>query len=133
MKRITPEQVREAFLFTKLTPRQGEFLYADGCGCGLGAVYTKERMEEADEQFKNMDATLSEWKNGTIDERYICARFDEEYSHAYRLGFAQGFDDFLSRELEFPEGDIRNRYLEGFDDGLNAWKAVQDLIPPVTI
>lgn len=133
MKRITPEQVREAFLFTKLTPRQGEFLFTDGCGCGLGAVYTKQRMEEANEQFKNKDATISEWKNGTIDERHICAELDEQYSHAYRLGFAQGFDGFDTREIEFPVGDIRNRYIQGYKDGQDSFEAVQDLIPPVTI
>lgn len=132
MKRITPEQVREAFLFTKLTPRQGEFLFADGCGCGLGAVYTKQRMEEANEQFQNLETTLSEWKNGTIDERHICSDLDDEYSSSYRSGFAQGFDD-TPPDTENYQGELQEMYLAGHEDGINAWKAVQDLIPPVTI
>lgn len=132
MKRITPEQVREAFLFTGLTPKQGEFLFNDGCGCGLGAVYTKQRMEEANEQFKNKEATISEWKNGTIDERHICADLDAEYSSAYRTGFAQGFDG-TPCDTENYHDDFRERYDQGYKDGQDAFEAVQDLIPPVTI
>lgn len=133
MKRITPEQVREAFLFTKLTPRQGEFLFNDGCGCGLGAIYTKQRMEEANEQFQNIETTLAEWKNGTVDERHLCAHFDQQYSQAYRLGFVQGFDGHLARENEFSTSEEKQRYMQGFNDGDSAFEAVQDLIPPVTI
>jgi hypothetical protein len=103
IKRITPEEVVQAFEDTGLKPHQGTYFgerddayiipEGDNCACAMGAIYYKEfgvKSNEAHDYFVN------------------------KFTRNYQLGFACGFDNsdklFEGQELF----DI------GYEDGENA-------------
>lgn len=99
MKRITPEQVVEAYKVTGLKPCRVWTTPTGGECCGMGAIAVAA---------------------GTADHPLLWA--DGIYGHQYRLGFTFGFDDYGQnwRQEEPRNADFDS----GYADGLAAAAAV---------
>lgn len=110
MKRITPEQVIEAYRKTGFTPRCGLYVCFRGCeisGCGIGAMYYAERGERPDERNHNA-YDINAW-------------MITSYSASYRRGFIQGFD---GDKKYCRVGWDKTEFNAGCVDGQAARKAV---------
>lgn len=107
MKRVTPEQVIDAYRRTGWEPVQDEwFDKIDGkvCGCALTAMIGSEnRLRE----IMSMPGEL---------EELIAAELG--LSEDYVIGFVQGFDE----RAFFGGGDVARI---GWQDGKAAWEAVR--------
>jgi hypothetical protein len=101
MKRITPQEVLEAYEKTGLKPMQGDYYPQEGCACGMGAIATS---------------------NGYIDtglEPFYSKLF-RKYGTKYHDGFTHGFDG----------GTVvmnNENFIKGHTDGKAAWEAVKHL------
>jgi hypothetical protein len=107
LKRITPEEVLEAFVSQALKPERKEYFPHDGCACGLGAIAKKQGLIEY--------STLGNvYCNGTRNNLISV------YGESYHNGFARGFDDSGS-------DDFGEAFAQGYEDGQAAWEAVKHL------
>jgi hypothetical protein len=118
-KRITVEEVIEAYKETGLKPKRGRYFqdfklvdrenyrYIPQCACGMGAIYAYNKKNEA-----NYDSQINQ-----------ILFIDELYSSSYRCGFANGFDGVESQEKYHKY----KRYGLGYEDGQKAYQAVVDL------
>lgn len=117
VKRITPDEVLEAYEETGLLPEQCEwaFEHEDGsrCACGLGAIYSN-RVEEGFETLGNTAASEFDLIEDVLG-----------LSRPYMYGFISGFD---KTDIPFPirEND-REEAERGHSDGRAAWEAVKHL------
>ena len=107
MKRITPEEVLEAFVSQELTPMQGAYFQKDGCACGLGAMAKKMGM-------------VTYYTPEKYSGRETGKKLSEYYGVNYHDGFARGFDN------QGIDG-FGEAYSKGYEDGLAAWEAVSHL------
>lgn len=99
-KRITPEEVIEAYHKTGLNPIQGQF-FGEGCACGFGAY------------------SVANFGPEEVAKRHIAlTEGRRQFGFDYRWGFTDGFDDIRA---ENPEDE---RYAAGYEDGQAAWAAV---------
>jgi hypothetical protein len=102
MKRITPEEVLDAYAKTGLKPHRGVWLWKEcgkRCGCGLGAMYVA-----------NGGDPPKVWSQEVIKTLGI--------SIDYLNGFTCGFDD------ESPDYEPGGEEEQGYTDGLAAAAAV---------
>ncbi|WP_199615506.1 hypothetical protein [Paenibacillus alkalitolerans] len=111
MKRITPEQVVEAYLERGWVPRQE--IWADvlpngkPCGCGIGVLIGNDIHDLFDER----------WVVGHYGA--VAERLGLEKDYAW--GFTRGFDGSCT-----PNPRIHNPLkLQGIKDGRTAWEAVE--------
>jgi hypothetical protein len=100
MKRITVEEVVEAFKVTGLKPKPGSYFDKERnedkfieCACGLGALFKAGNPEEGED---SLDVTH---------------HFDNLLGSSYRLGFVHGFDGIP------PQGTLSVEYMAGYDIG----------------
>jgi hypothetical protein len=100
VNRITPEEVVTAYKETGLRPGRGAYFPDDGCACGLGVLYYRDKPDHM----------------GTIT-----AYFDNKLGYDYRLGFVVGFDGeyFGYGVIGKPSDD----YKVGYEDGRACWQA----------
>ena len=110
MRRITPEEVLKAYEKTGLKPMQGDYFSKDGCACGLGAIAKKQGLIE-------YTAIGSVCCYGTS------INLISVYGESYHNGFANGFDDLGSDDLD-------RDLAQCFEDGMAAWEAVKHLALP---
>lgn len=117
MNRITPEMVKEAYVKSKLTPRQGEWYQRDkdlgNCGCGLTAIACANP-ETKDEYLGLLDS------NGEFD---TIVKFIEDhfgYSQAYCDGFVNGYD--CPTQVAWYVGHKTQTYQDQFNLGLGDGK-----------
>ena len=108
LKRITPEQVIEAYGTTGLKPKQKRYYSKDRtCACGIGAIFASIGDVWNDHDFPSNAA-----------ERYA----NIKYGYDYTQGFVQGFDSA-------PVGSFRSdESKQGHADGQAAWEAVKHLV-----
>lgn len=114
MKRLTPEQVVEAYTSAGLTPAQGAYYRPSlNNACGIGAVVIASGAFDGD--------PIHFWSTFTNG-----LGFDESYHN----GFTTGFDTvWLPSEMMDLEERIQPGFADGYADGRAAWDAVQSLIP----
>lgn len=109
MRRITPEEVVEAYRKTGAKPCPNVYLvFTDNecLACGLGAVLLAEREQEAIAAVREGGGSLPMiW---------------DMVGAAYEEGFSGGFDP---RPFPAPEGP-GERIQQGYEDGRAAWEAV---------
>lgn len=97
-RRITVEEVLEAYRVTGLKPIQGNFYHSDGCCCAIGAV-----------------AISSGAKRGC---GAVC-RWAETHLHPlYINGFLAGFDEDCARDFSSKQ------FTQGYADGTAVREAV---------
>lgn len=114
MKRITPEQVLEAYNGTGLTPGNQMWLYFRGdgtaCVCALSAIAISQ-------------GKLYEYEIASDDftRRDMAEALDLPV--AYVHGFTNGFDCADYYNVYTDEVDRMN-YKQGFEDGERAWRTV---------
>lgn len=99
MKRINPDQVVEAFRFTKLKPLQEEY-FGDGCACAFGALYIMNGGTKLDAS--NVDEFADKLTG----------------NNQYAWGFMMGFDGD-----KWMKDDRSEAFRMGWDDGETAWRA----------
>jgi hypothetical protein len=107
-ERITPEKVKEAYRVTGLKPAQGKFFPEPGCACALGALYA---------QANGVPKVIPD------EEEVVHFIRDFQPKH-YQIGFAHGFDGHDNKYGNTYVGDHREVYLDGYNDGRAAFKAV---------
>ena len=110
-KRITPDQVVEAYLATGLVPIRDGWTDRIGdrrCGCGLTAVATQIS-----------EANYDRISNAIMEEYVIADLLD--LSPKYVGGFADGFDGGKRDPYESEDWQL------GYEDGRSAWEAVKHL------
>jgi hypothetical protein len=106
--RITPEQVKEAYDKTELKPMQGEFFPAEGCACGLGAIFAQKFGKPV----------------SLIEDGDVIHKLEDLFPEGYRLGFVHGFD---GREPSFKDNKVINEtYNLGYEDGRASFEAVKE-------
>lgn len=112
MKRLSPDEVIDAYQKTGRIPQRGSYRGFDGStfACGVGAVALAQ---------KNCADALD------IFQTFV---YELDYGLTYHDGFTSGFDGRI-RELIKPERWEFKRFVEGYEDGQAAWEAVQPLIP----
>lgn len=112
MKRITPEQVVEAYKRTGWVPEQGEWVRdkpgGKRCGCALGVMIG--------------DGIVSLLNCNSNKSPYAVVSGALKLTPGYVDGFAQGFDGPLSRSYLSTKSEFFNT---GYTDGRDAWEAVQ--------
>jgi hypothetical protein len=103
MKRITPEEVLDAYAKTGLKPcRVWSIDMGDGSCCAVGAM----------RYAAGVDGDPHEY-------------IDKSYGYQYRIGFTFGFDDYggsVHDESEMPDWTDERKM--GYSDGLAAASAV---------
>ena len=113
MKRITAEQVVEAYKKTGLTPIQDHWFAktsSSPCGCGLTAVAMAKGLTEV----YRLDISLPVRIRNTLAIPY-----------PYMDGFSTGFDgDELVEREAYESDEDWELYQLGHDDGMSAWEAV---------
>lgn len=98
MKRITPQEVLEAFEKTGLKPMQGDYYPFAGCACALGAIASSQGIE------------------GSLYHQFSIIYGD------YQDAFTDGFDGRRK-----PLGGLCESDELAYQDGLAAWEAVKHL------
>lgn len=132
MKRLKPEEIRQAFLSTGLVPERGAYFNQDNtCACGLGALFAQHYSLQPDtiaQKIEDEMPIMTEDLDDPTDETVIINALKEELdlTNLYTHGFVYGFD---AKEplIFFPSKHAE--ILMGYEDGLAAWNAVKDLIP----
>lgn len=112
MRRLSPDEVIDAYQKTGRTPQRGSYRGFDGStfACGVGAVAIAHK--------------------NCADALGIFQTFVHElgYGASYHDGFTNGFDG-RSRELIKSEMWEFKRFVDGYEDGQAAWEAVKALFP----
>jgi hypothetical protein len=106
-KRITPEQVKEAYNITELKPMQGAFFPAEDCACGLGAIFA-QKFGKPESQIEDGD---------------VIGKLEDLFPEGYRLGFVHGFDEMKS-SFKYNKV-ISETYNLGYEDGKASFEAVK--------
>jgi hypothetical protein len=101
MKRITPEEVVEAYRKTGLKPMPGAYHRESGHACGLGALAIADGADDC-------------WISGWINTHPLL-------KGVYGGGFINGFDQ-KPEDLEHQDG-WEDEYVLGYQDGDAARKA----------
>lgn len=119
IKRITPEEVREAYKSTGIKPALMDWAHFDAddkpCGCALTAVYLSKSYSPDTLRHQMFDL-INETKDGNGPENLMEETLDLDYD--YITGFTNGFDDMLVSDHRSQEFEI------GYEDG----KAVRNQI-----
>jgi hypothetical protein len=106
MAKITPEEVVNSYITLQeygVKPKQCvTYDRHSKCACGLAAIH-----------FAN---NLSDLQSGIYID--VFHPIDQKYGFVYTEGFIKGFDG----RTRYPEAN--EDWLEGYTDGLAAWKAI---------
>lgn len=102
MKRITPEEVVEAYRVTGLKPIRGDFYLASlSCADGIGVLWHKILMTG----HRPIGVDIYDWACG-------------QYYSYYTNYFIEGFNGYKCSNLP------NKRAKQGYEDGRAAWDAV---------
>ena len=121
MRRITAEEVIEAYGKTGLTPIQEEWFvnFKSGsgpCACGLTAVAMAKGLSEVS---RLKDISLPLRVRRTLD-----------ISFPYMDGFTMGFDGYNIADTDenYEDYDKWKQYQQGHSDGVVAWGLVNQMM-----